>query len=135
MNYWIYPGLEYKAKIFALNAEMSSQVNLNGILDCCCFVFEVTPEEMRSPSRVQKLAFARHAFVKIARDTTNMSYRAISEYIGRRNHATVVHSARTAQDLIETDQIFRNQYNKVIALSIKATRVKEAAELLKLQVI
>lgn len=135
MNYWSYPGLDHKTKIFALNAKMSSQVNLLGVLDCCCFVFDVTPEEIRSPSRTQRLATARHAFAKIARDTTKIPYKAIAQYIGRRDHATIVHSSKVAQDLIDTDKEFRRQYNQVLALSIKATRAKEAAELLKLQIV
>lgn len=135
MNYWVYPGLEYREKILALNASKSSQVNLNGVLDCCSFVFDASPEELKSPSRLQHLALARHAFVKIVRDRTGMSYESIAEYLGKRNHATAVNSYRQAEALIETDKYFRQNYRKILALMVKVKNVREANELLNLQVI
>ena len=135
MNHWIYPGLDHKTRIFALNASKSSQVDLNGLLDCCCFVYDVTPEEMRSTSRVQQLAFARHAFVKIARDATGMSYTAIAYYLGKRNHATAVNSYRQAGALIDTYPAFAKNFDKIISLSTKADNVKQAAKLLELGII
>lgn len=135
MNYWVYPGLDHKEKILALNASKSSQVNLNGVLDCCSFVFDASPEELKSPSRLQHLALARHAFVKIVRDRTGMSYESIAEYLGKRNHATAVNSYRQAEALIETDKYFRQNYRKILALMVKVKNVREANELLNLQVI
>lgn len=135
MNYWSYPGLEHREKILAINASKSSQVNLHGILDCCSFVFDASPEELKSPSRLQHLALARHAFVKITRDRTGMSYAGIAEYLGKRNHATAVNSYRQAEALIETDKYFRQNYRKILALMVKAQNVRQAAELIKLQVI
>ena len=135
MNYWVYPGLEHKEKILALNASKSSQVNLNGVLDCCSFVFDASPEELKSPSRLQHLALARHAFVKIVRDRTGMSYQAIADYMGKRNHATAVNSYRQAEALIETDKQFRQNYRKILALMVKVKNVREANELISLQVI
>jgi chromosomal replication initiation ATPase DnaA len=135
MNHWVYPGLDHKARIFALNASKSSQIDLNGLLDCCCFVYDITPEEMRSESRIQHLVFARHAFVKIARDSTGMSYSSIADYIGKRNHATALNSYRQADALIQTYEPFAVNFNKIIALSNKAYNVKQAARLLELEII
>ena len=132
MNYWVYPGLQHRTKMLALNASKSSQGDINGLLDCCSFVFNVTPQAMLGPSRVQHLAFARHAFVKICRDATQMSYAAISEYLGKRNHATAINSYVQAEALLETDKEFKRSFEQVLAMYLKARTVEHAALLQKI---
>lgn len=129
MNYWIYPGLTQQAKALALNDSLSNQGDINGLLDCCCFIFNVTRQGMLGPSRVQNLAFARHAFVKICRDNTMMSFGSISNYLGKRNHATAINSYNVAQDLIATDPAFKKKYDGVYFMYTKARTVQHAAKL------
>jgi chromosomal replication initiation ATPase DnaA len=134
MNYWIYPGLEHKSRILALNASKSSRADLNGLLDCCCFIYDTTPEEIRGPLRIQNLALARHAFVKIARDHSGLPWQSIADYLGKRNHATAMNSYRQAEALIETDRYFRQQYNRIKAMLTKAVTVEDAIKLMQIEI-
>ena len=135
MNYWIYPGLTHTAKALALNESLSNQGDINGLLDCCCFIFNVSRAGMIGPSRVQNLAFARHVFVKLCRDHTSMSFASISHFLGKRNHATAINSYRTAEDLIKTDKSFKKKYDGVLFMYTKARTVQHAAELQKFLVL
>ena len=132
MNYWIYPGLEQKFKGLALNESMSSRADFNGLLDCCSFAFDVTSKAMLGSSRVEKLAFARHAFVKIARDHTKLSYASISRFLGKRNHATAISGYRQAENLLYADKRFKEKYETAYYMYTKANNVKHASKLLNL---
>lgn len=134
MNHWIYAGLAHRSKIFALNASKSSQRDLNSLLDCCCFVYDITPEQMKSEARFQNLVFARHSFVKIARDSTGMSYTAIADYVGKRNHATALNSYKQAEALLDTYQPFAIKFNQILAMSNRAEDIKDAKHLMKIPI-
>lgn len=61
-----------------------------------------------------------------------MSYAAISEYLGKRNHATAINSYVQAEALLETDKEFKRSFEQILAMYLKARTVEHAALLQKI---
>ncbi len=124
-SHWVYAGLKHPMKLMVLNKHTSASADLNGILECCSMVFNVTRDDILGQCRRQEYALARHAFVKLARDRTQESYTSIADFLGKRNHATAVNSLNRAEALIETYKLFRDQYNMCDSLLTKAETIKD----------
>ena len=129
---WVYAGLKHPMKLMVLNRHTSASADLNGILECCSIVFNVTRDDILGQCRKQEYALARHAFVKLARERTQESFTSIADFLGKRNHATAVNGKRRAEALIETYKLFRDQYEMCESLLNKAETVKETYKMQQL---
>lgn len=79
-------------------------------------VFNISPEDIDGKSRVKEVASARHlfrhfAFELISRSPSDIA-RNNSLQNGKTDHATILHSIKKTQDLIETDRDFFKWYQK-----------------------
>ncbi len=68
-----------------------------------CEAFDVTREELVSPSRNARLAWARQVAMYLAREHTGASLPAIGESFGGRNHTTVMYACRRAGQRLAED--------------------------------
>jgi hypothetical protein len=68
---------------------------------------------LSSTLRVRKLVELRFIFFHIAR---KMGYglKDIGQYLGKRDHTTVIHGLKTFRNLYETDENFKNLYYKIV---------------------
>ena len=63
--------------------------------------------------RTREVAQARQIAMYLAKQHTKAPLTAIGAAIGGRNHATVLHSCKAVQNLIETDKQFRYQIEEI----------------------
>ncbi len=103
-----------------LTAELATEV-LNGlyphntsrthtladIQEAACRHFELSPEEIVSPSRAVRVAWPRQVAMYLARELTDESLPAIGRHFGRRDHTTVLHAVRRAEQKMITDSSSR----------------------------
>jgi chromosomal replication initiator protein len=68
-----------------------------------CEACGVTLEELLSPSRAQRVAFARQVAMYLARELTDATLPAIGRAFGNRNHTTVLHACRRVAERIAVD--------------------------------
>jgi chromosomal replication initiator protein len=66
--------------------------------------FSLKVTDLRSPSRRRTVATARNVAMLLARELTTDSLVRIGDYFGGRDHATVLHGCRRAEELLQTDQ-------------------------------
>lgn len=76
----------------------------------------LTLEQLHGRSRKREIVEARQLGMRICRDLTRLSYRKIAEIIGKRNHATTIHSCRTIGNLLDTSEIHRQMYLKYVSI-------------------
>ena len=76
------------------------------------------PEETKSKSHLQTLAFARHAYCSMVRKFTRLTLKEIGQTLGGRDHATVVNSCRVSDNLLEYDEVYRQMYEEALDLLI-----------------
>ena len=69
--------------------------------------FKIAPELISSKSRKREVVQARQIAMYLSRTLTSTSLSYIGSQIGGRDHATVLHSYNTVNDLIDTDRTFK----------------------------
>jgi len=83
------------------------EITLEKIMETVCEHYNVTPEDLSSRNRKQKIAFVRQVAMYMASEHTNMSNVQIGLNIGNRNHATVIHAINQVKNLLDVDEKVR----------------------------
>ncbi|MRI62951.1 chromosomal replication initiator protein DnaA [Ornithobacterium rhinotracheale] len=89
------------------------EITIDYIQKVVCDYFKIPVEKMQSKSRKSDIAEARHLAMYFARKYTNASLASIGAQIGKRDHATVLHSCKTAKNLLETDKRFKSYVEEI----------------------
>ncbi len=84
-----------------------NEVTVAKISKAVCDYFKIDPDLMASTSRKREVAQARQIAMYLSRTLTNTSLSYIGSQIGGRDHATVLHSYNTVNDLLESDRTFK----------------------------
>ena len=84
-----------------------NEITVAKISKVVCDYFKISQEQMSSKSRKREVAQARQIAMYLSRTLTNTSLSYIGSQIGGRDHATVLHSFNTVNDLIDTDRTFK----------------------------
>jgi chromosomal replication initiation ATPase DnaA len=66
-------------------------------------------------SRVRRISDAKKIFCKLARERTNYSLAEIGKVLNN-DHATVLHNIKQANNLLETDKVFKNDFARCEAI-------------------
>lgn len=72
-----------------------------------CQHFDISPEELLSSSRKARVAWPRQVAMYLARELTDESLPAIGRHFGRRDHTTVIHAVRRAEQKMVEDSASR----------------------------
>lgn len=87
---------------------------LEDLLHRTAEAFELTPRDILSRSRKSRIVKPRHAFCYVAYMVLDYKYSSIGEFLGGRDHSTVVHAVSVAHDLREQDVVFDKRITQVI---------------------
>ena len=94
-------------------------LTIDDILEHTCSFFSIDRKDMLSSSRKAPVVLARQVAMYLAERHTNLSTTKIGVFVGRRGHATVIHSCRTITDRIRTDERFRQQISELEELLLR----------------
>jgi chromosomal replication initiator protein len=83
--------------------------------------FDVTPDDLRSPSRSRSLVNARQMAMYLVRELTDLSLPKIGERFGGRDHSTVIHATNKIREQLHANQ---SCYEQVQELT---TRIRQRA--------
>ncbi len=72
-----------------------------------CEHFDLSPEELLSPARTQRIAWPRQVAMYLARELTDESLPAIGRHFGGRDHTTVLHAWRRTAARVANDEVSR----------------------------
>jgi len=100
----------YRAVIRESIYGFESNIGINAVIEFVCERSLVCYEDLQSKTRKREIVEARqicHWMIKNKVCYNRLSLDAIGQMIGGRDHATVLHSVRTVNNLIETDKTFR----------------------------
>ena len=85
------------------------EITVDGIVEHTCAAFGIDRADMLSASRKANIVVGRQVAMYLAQKHTHLSTTKIGAAIGRRNHATVIHSCQSVAQRMETDRTFRQQ--------------------------
>lgn len=81
------------------------QASIKRIQSAVASYYDVTVDQLLSPSRAARIAWPRQMAIHLARELTTDSLQAIGAAFGGRNHATVLHACkRVSQRMAETPE-------------------------------
>jgi len=82
-------------------------ITIDDILAATADKFGIPVEEIVGPNRRRQLVTARQVAMYAARDLTDLSYPAIADAFGGRDHTTIIHAVRKVSDLMaERGQLY-----------------------------
>lgn len=82
-------------------------ITIDDILDATSTKFGIPVDEIVGPNRRRQLVTARQVAMYVARDLTDLSYPAIADAFGGRDHTTIIHAVRKVSDLMaERGQLY-----------------------------
>lgn len=112
-NFYLYPGLSLHSQIeirrkFSWNTK---QLTSEDIISIVCDVFEVSREDIVSPTRIHLVHRARTAAQALMKHFTSLTYENISKAVGRTNHATAFHNVRQSENWLLSYDEYKDYYN------------------------
>jgi len=113
---WVYLGLPNLIRPYAIKYYTPDVNTIEGIVRCTGEAFGVQYEAIYSKNRSSRVALARHAAIKIIRDRLKITYTEMSKHLGKRHHATILHSYNQAEDLLKVYPPFKVKYERAIEL-------------------
>jgi chromosomal replication initiator protein len=87
--------------------------SLTEIQEAACRHFDLSPEELLSPSRAARVIWPRQVAMYLARELTGESLPAIGRHFGGRDHTTVLHAWRRTAAKIHTDSTSRQAVDRL----------------------
>ena len=94
------------SKTIGVRPVQHATLTVETILEQTCQFFDIERDEVLSQSRKASVVQARQVAMYLTQKLTNLSTTKIGAYIGRRNHATVVHSCQSVSQRLSTDADF-----------------------------
>ena len=83
------------------------EISIDYIQKVVCDYFDMQVDVLRSKTRKREIVQARQIAMYFAKTMTKTSLTSIGSQIGGKDHATVLHSCKTVNNLLETDKRFR----------------------------
>ncbi len=100
---------------------VSREVSIEFIQKAVCDHFQIQYDKLKEKTRKRHVVQARQLSMYLAKNFTKNSLKTIGKHFGGRDHSTVIHSCQAVQNLIDTDQTFKEdvvELEKKIQLSL-----------------
>ncbi|MBQ8170882.1 MAG: chromosomal replication initiator protein DnaA [Oscillospiraceae bacterium] len=96
-------------------------ITVDKIINEVAEIYNVHPDEMRSPKRSSNISAARKVAIYVIQDITGMPYENIGKEFGGRDHSTVVYAIKNVKETMERDSSTRSLIEDLIK-NIKANQ-------------
>ena len=96
------------------------EVTLDSILKTVCNTYKITPEDIASSSRKRPIVQARQVAMYLAQQhVKDVTLSRIGEYIGKKDHTTVLHSCRLVKNQLEYDKELQSSVAEIERIILK----------------
>lgn len=92
----------------------NQEISIESIKQLVAKHFELTVEKLQSKTRLREVVMARQLSMYIAKNFTDSSLKTIGDSFGGRDHTTVLHSLKTVQDMMDTDELFKDKVDTLV---------------------
>lgn len=88
-------------------------MSIEFIRDTVCDFFKLSVDAISTKSRKLEVVQARQIAMYLSKNLTKNSLSTIGNYIGQRDHATVLHACKKVMDLMDTDKHFKKNVEEI----------------------
>ncbi len=92
---------------------ISREVSIDFIQKTVCEHFNVQADKLKEKTRKRAIVQARQLSMYLAKNMTKNSLKLIGKHFGGRDHSTVIHSCQAIQNLIDTDEEFKDSVHEI----------------------
>lgn len=114
MNYIAIPGLKRtflgRRPIFVADSPGEQATR---IMEVVSKHYDISIGTMISKSRIRKYVVARQVCCVLIYKTTTMCLADIGKLLGGRDHTTAIHARKTIEDLLDTNEAFREEFDAI----------------------
>lgn len=106
ISYYAYPGLKNVQELNTLHSKIGRRNTGHTpehLLNKVCEFYNQDSESVKGVCRKRELVWCRHVFFYFCHQYTSMTKVQIGEFMGGRDHTTVIHGEKTVQDILDTD--------------------------------
>ena len=96
-----------------INPEADLIIDSQYIVSVVADHFNMSVQDILGTKRTAKYTLARHISMYFCREYTNNSLKAIGQYMGGRDHSTVIHGIDKVETEMETDESLRNTISMI----------------------
>ena len=89
--------------------------SLRSIADRVARMFNVKLSDLKGSSRKQSIVRARGIVIHLARTLSDQSLDKIGEFLGKRDHTTILHAFRKTDKLLKTDPLLQTSMTTLLA--------------------
>lgn len=82
-------------------------ITVESIARLVCDHFNIPLQDVKGKTRKRPIVEARQLIMYLSKKFTKHSLKQIGKFLGNRDHTTVIYACRTVEDLIETDEKYR----------------------------
>jgi chromosomal replication initiator protein len=98
------------------NKDVRQEYIVESIIETVTTYYNITEKDITSKSRKREFVTARHITTMFLRKFTKISLKDIGLRLGGRDHTTAINSLKVINDLLETDDIIKEQCQEIIKL-------------------
>lgn len=92
---------------------ISREVSIDFIQKTVCDYYNLPIDQLKEQTRKRMIVQARQLSMFLAKNYTKNSLKVIGKHFGGRDHSTVIHSCQAVQNLIDTDDEFKEQVDEI----------------------
>lgn len=85
------------------------------ILAVTCRYFSIKPEDVKGRSRTQKVSVPRKLACYMVRQMLPLSYEDIGDWLGQRDHSTIIYYIKDVEGKLPTDPLLQKFYHEIVA--------------------
>lgn len=98
-----------------LHAKKEVHIDFDKIVSLVCRHYSYRIADLRSNSRAKDLSFVRQIAMYLMKKMTDKSLREIGNFLGRKDHSTVIHAFEKISDLLTNDKDLQHTINRLEA--------------------
>lgn len=114
---YVIPGIKVNQLSYYQKSILKSKYKrieaLEEILEIVCDFYGELPKDVKGKSRRRRLCLTRHSFFYIACRYSIYNLGEIGKFCGGKDHSSVIHGKDAVKNLIQTDSLFRGQFENL----------------------
>jgi len=95
------------------SSNINKELNIGNIQQSVSDYFNIPIDKIIGKTRKRNIVIARQIAMFFAKKMTSLSLKEIGKQFGKRDHATVLYSIKTVNDLMDSDPLFQDTVSKL----------------------
>jgi chromosomal replication initiator protein len=87
---------------------ISNEISVEFIQKIVASYYNIPVEKLREKTRKKLIVTARKLSMYLAKQLSDKSLSVIGDYFGGRDHSTVIHAVRSIEEMLDSDDRFKN---------------------------